>query len=78
MSEIDPDHLTVDDLVAQGVTAASAACDHCGAAWRAPIDFLPKKFAFRSIAALMICPSCGKRDISVKPAWRDDIAPQSN
>ena len=71
MREIDPNDLTVEDLVAMGIDAMIATCGDCGNTWRAPTGFLPNQTSTKSIKALMICPSCSSRDIDVRPAWPD-------
>ncbi len=77
MRNIDPNALTVEDLLALGADAMEAACGGCGKTWRAPISFLPAGTTARTLAALMICPSCGGRDIDAHPAWSDQ-PPQLN
>ena len=56
MPEIDLEHLTVRDLLALGVTAVDAACDHCSKMiWLAPIDFLPPTTTIKIVENLMVC-----------------------
>ena len=57
---------TVGDLVERGVEDVDAFCVGCGATWRSPITFLPPATTLEKVAALMICPTCGGRDIEVE------------
>jgi Zn finger protein HypA/HybF involved in hydrogenase expression len=59
--------LTVGDLLARGIEDVEALCVGCGSLWRSPITVLPPATSLTKTAALMICPTCGGRDIEVDP-----------
>jgi hypothetical protein len=57
---------TVGDLVERGIEDVNAFCVGCGATWRSPITFLPQATTLEKVAALVMCPTCGARDIEVE------------
>jgi Zn finger protein HypA/HybF involved in hydrogenase expression len=58
--------VTVADLIARGVDTVEASCVKCGDQWLSPITFLPPATTITKVAALMLCPICGGRDIEVQ------------
>ena len=62
-----PSHTTVGELVERGVEEVDAFCVGCGNMWRSPITILPDGTTLAKVAALMMCPTCGGRDIEVDP-----------
>jgi Zn finger protein HypA/HybF involved in hydrogenase expression len=65
MSQRRPAEVTVAELTVQGVDAVEASCGNCAAEWLSPITFLPPATTLSKVAALMICPTCGGREIEV-------------
>jgi hypothetical protein len=63
--------MTVGDLVKRGVEDVKAFCGDCGKLWRAPITFLPPATGLRKVAALMLCPRCGGREIEVSTSGNE-------
>jgi hypothetical protein len=59
---------TVGDLLACGIEDVEAFCVGCGSLWRSPITFLPPATSLAKTASLMVCPTCGGRDIDIDPA----------
>ncbi|WP_296710963.1 hypothetical protein [Rhodoblastus sp.] len=57
---------TVADLLELEIDAVDAFCPRCGESWRSPISFLPSATTLEKVAALMMCPTCGARDIEVE------------
>jgi hypothetical protein len=45
--------------------------------WKAPITVLPSAATLAKIEELLICPTCGGREIDVTPAWPGDV-PRAN
>ena len=62
--------ITVAELTQYGVEALEAFCPRCGEEWRPPITFLPPATTLNKIAALMVCPACGGRDIEIQEPVR--------
>jgi hypothetical protein len=61
-------HVTLADLAALVIEAIEASCASCGAVWLSPYDFLPPSTLLPALAALLICPRCGGREVAVSPA----------
>jgi Zn finger protein HypA/HybF involved in hydrogenase expression len=61
-------HVTLADLAALVIEAIEASCLSCGAIWLSPYDFLPPSTLLAAMSALLICPRCGGREVSVSPA----------
>jgi predicted RNA-binding Zn-ribbon protein involved in translation (DUF1610 family) len=64
--------LQVSDMLAKGAGEVAADCPSCGNSWTAPIAFLPAATTLRTVAAMMLCPSCGSRNISIEPVLPDE------
>ena len=50
------------------IDAVEASCQCCGGSWRTPYHFLPPSTRLQTMAGLLICPSCGGREVFVAPA----------
>jgi Zn finger protein HypA/HybF involved in hydrogenase expression len=62
-------YATVAELMVNDIENVEAACLRCGEAWLAPTDFLPPATTIAKIADLMVCPTCGGREVRI------DLAP---
>lgn len=58
--------VTVADLVEEGADAIEASCWRCGEEWQAPIAFLPPATTLVRISEILICPTCGGRDVELE------------
>ncbi|WP_294537704.1 hypothetical protein [uncultured Rhodoblastus sp.] len=58
--------VTVADLTEQVIDAVNASCLRCGDEWQPPITFFPPATTIDKVAALMVCPTCGGRDIEIQ------------
>jgi len=58
--------ITVAELMRHDIEAVYANCRRCDAEWRPPISFLPRATTLNKIASLMVCPSCGGRDVEIQ------------
>jgi uncharacterized Zn finger protein (UPF0148 family) len=70
MTDAGRSEVTVAELTAQGIEALEATCLRCGAEWQPPITFLPPATTLDKIAALMVCPTCGGRDVEIQAPAR--------
>jgi Zn finger protein HypA/HybF involved in hydrogenase expression len=62
--------VTIAELTRYGLEAVAASCLGCGAEWQTPIKFLPPATSLAKVAALMVCPTCGGRDVEIQePIW---------
>ena len=61
-------NLTLADLIALVIDAVDATCQGCGGIWRAPFHYLPPTTRLHTLAGVLICPSCGGREVLVAPA----------
>jgi hypothetical protein len=61
-------NVTLADLTALVIDAVEVSCQGCGAVWRTPYHYLPLSTSLRTMATLLICPSCGGREVHVAPA----------
>lgn len=61
-------NLTLADLTALVIDAVEATCLCCGGIWRAPFHYLPPTTRLHTLAGVLICPSCGGREVVAAPA----------
>ena len=58
--------ITVAELTRHSLEAVEASCLSCGAEWQTPITFLPPATTLAKVASLMVCPTCGGRDVEIQ------------
>jgi Zn finger protein HypA/HybF involved in hydrogenase expression len=61
-------NVTLADLTSLVIDAVEVSCHACGMLWRAPYQYLPLSTSLQTMATLLICPTCGGREIHVAPA----------
>jgi hypothetical protein len=72
MRRVEPSAITVADLFRLGAEEIDASCLRCGESWQAPITMVPSATTLAKIQKLMVCPTCGGRQIDAAPAWPGD------